>query len=295
MASSTTSLETSVHTLDEGRGPLTFLLIHGLGGSHLNWGPIVRPLAARGRVLVPDLGGFGRTPPGPQGAGVDANLELVARFVRAASPERPVVAVGNSMGGYLAMRLAAEYPSLVAGAVLVNAAAPIPRGAKVDRAVAAMFSSYLVPGLAPALLRARAAKVGPERMVRDMLALCMANPSAVEAEVLDAHIELARARASLPWVYDAFLEAARSVIDALRRRADYVAAFDGVRAPLLVVHGDRDRLVPVEAARALAARRGDVVYAEAAGIGHMPQLEAPGWLLATIDDWLTRSGLAPTT
>jgi pimeloyl-ACP methyl ester carboxylesterase len=64
---------------------------------------------------------------------------------------------------------------------------------------------------------------------------------------------------------------------------------------MLVVHGDRDRLVPVEAARALAARRSDVDYAEASGIGHMPQLDDPRWLLATIDAWLERTGLAAAT
>ena len=124
MPSKTIDLGVRLHHLDEGSGDQTFVLVHGLGGSHLNWSPLVAPLAKRGRVLVPDLGGFGRTPPSPEGASVEANLALLARFVRAVAPDRRVVLVGNSMGGYLSLRMAADHGALVRALVLVDPAGP---------------------------------------------------------------------------------------------------------------------------------------------------------------------------
>ena len=47
----------------------TFVLLHGLGGSHLNWVEAAPGLAGLGRVLAPDLPGFGRSPRGARGHG----------------------------------------------------------------------------------------------------------------------------------------------------------------------------------------------------------------------------------
>jgi pimeloyl-ACP methyl ester carboxylesterase len=286
MPSKTIDLGVRLHHLDEGSGDQTFVLVHGLGGSHLNWSPLIAPLAKRGRVLVPDLGGFGRTPPSTEGASVEANLALLARFVRAVAPDRRVVLVGNSMGGYLSLRMAADHGALVRALVLVDPAAPLPFGGRIDPTVAAMFASYMVPGVAQRLMRRRAAQVGAEGMVRDMMKMCTVDVARIDPAVIDAHIALARERASMPWAIDAFLEAARSVVLAITRRGTYHDAVDAVRAPTLLVHGARDRLVSVDAARALAKRRADWRYVEHHDLGHTPQLEAPGWLLGEMEPWL---------
>src|SRR5436190_15516557 len=59
----------------------TFVLLHGLGGSHVNWRVVAPRLARRGRVLVPDLAGFGRTPRAGRPSTVLANRRLVGRFL----------------------------------------------------------------------------------------------------------------------------------------------------------------------------------------------------------------------
>jgi pimeloyl-ACP methyl ester carboxylesterase len=292
-------LGTAVHMVEHGASALggkasnppapTFVLVHGLGGSLTNWLAVAEPLAARGRVLALDLAGFGRTPPGSIGAGVDANAALLERFVRAMAPGQKVVVVGNSMGGYLGLRLASEHPELVAGLVLVNPALPIPLGTKVDPTVAAMFSTYLLPGVAPILMRRRAAKVGPEGMVRDMFTLCTLDRRRIEARVFDAHVELARARFDWDWTIDAFLEAARSLLPALANRAGFNAMLQRVTAPTLVLHGEHDRLVPADAARALVRQRPDFELVVHPDAGHVLQLETPEWWLAEVGRWLDRT------
>ena len=61
-------------------------------------------------------------------------------------------------------------------------------------------------------------------------------------------------------------------------------------APTLLLQGDRDRLVPVASARAVASLRPDWEYHEFAGAGHVPMLEVPGEFLEVVSDWLSASG-----
>ena len=46
----------------DGPPDTTFVLVHGLGGSHLNWLQVGMGLSGLGRVLALDLPGFGRSP-----------------------------------------------------------------------------------------------------------------------------------------------------------------------------------------------------------------------------------------
>jgi pimeloyl-ACP methyl ester carboxylesterase len=74
-------LDSPVHYLDfGGEGPV-LVLVHGPGGSHVNWlsaGPL---LARRARVLAVDLAGFGHTSPAGRSTRVTANQRLLGRFV----------------------------------------------------------------------------------------------------------------------------------------------------------------------------------------------------------------------
>ena len=58
------------------------VLVHGLGGTHLNWCLLAPLLVPHARVLALDLVGFGLTYPEGRSATVQANAALVARFVR---------------------------------------------------------------------------------------------------------------------------------------------------------------------------------------------------------------------
>src|ERR1700727_675723 len=95
------------------------VLVHGLGGSHLNWVAIAPALAAERRVLALDLAGFGLTPAAGRSATVQSNARLLARFVRDIAGS-PAVLVGNSMGGMISILHAGADPETVAGLVLVD-------------------------------------------------------------------------------------------------------------------------------------------------------------------------------
>jgi pimeloyl-ACP methyl ester carboxylesterase len=278
-------LDGPVHYADFGGAGRPIVLVHGLGGSHANWLRVGPALARHGRTVALDLAGHGRTRSLGRGASVGANRRLLARFLAAVARE-PAVLVGNSMGGYLAIAEAAEEPERVASLVLVDPAVPIAwRG--FDPYVLAIFTAMALPGVGSALMRRRGRR-GAERNVRDLLALCGVDASRLPPDVLEAHVELSRERASYgdPFGKD-FLEAQRSLVARLMRRGHFRAMVDRVRAPALVVQGTRDRLVHVEGARAAAALRPDWRLEVLEGVGHVPQLEVPERFLAIVEPWLT--------
>jgi pimeloyl-ACP methyl ester carboxylesterase len=281
----TVDLDGPVHYADFGGSGRPIVLVHGLGGSHLNWLPVAPRLAAHGRVLAIDLIGHGLTRSLGRSAGVGANRRMLGRFLEEVA-RQPAVLVGNSMGGYLSLAEAAAEPDKVASLVLVDPAVPMARGALFDRHVLALFAGFALPLVGGALIRLRKLR-GPERSVRDVLALCCADPSRVSSEVFDAHVELAREREGYHPDYGRdFLTAQRSLMARLVRRRHFRAMVGRIRARALIVHGQRDRLVLVGAARALARARPDWRLELLDGVGHVPQLEAPERFLKLVEPWI---------
>ncbi|HEU4382122.1 MAG TPA: alpha/beta fold hydrolase [Anaeromyxobacteraceae bacterium] len=283
MKSLTVDLDGPVHYADFGGSGRPIVLVHGLGGSHLNWLPVGKRLAAHGRVLAIDLAGHGRTPSLGRTARIGANLRLLGRFLEAVAGASAVL-VGNSMGGYLAMAEAAAEPHRVDSLVLVDPAVPNTRIRTWDPLVVALFTAYALPGTGAAMMLLRGRR-GAERLVRATLALCCVDASRVSPETVQAHVELARERLASRAGRD-FLAAQRSLMARLIRPRRFYRMVAGIRARALIVQGGSDRLVRVEAARVLAAARPDWRFELLEGVGHVPQLEAPERFLAAVEPWL---------
>src|SRR5690349_14930790 len=114
-----------VHYLDFG-GPADgslLVAVHGLGGSALNWLSVAPLLTTRHRFIAPDLAGHGLTRSNGRSTAVRANRELLHRFVTSVT-DRPVVLLGNSMGGMIALLEAGICPETVARLVLLDPASP---------------------------------------------------------------------------------------------------------------------------------------------------------------------------
>jgi pimeloyl-ACP methyl ester carboxylesterase len=286
MRSRTVDLHGPVHFADFGGEGPTMVLVHGLGGSHLDWMAVGPLLARAARVLAVDLAGFGRTPLGGRSADLLASRALLDRFLDAVAAA-PAILVGNSMGGLLAIMEAAERPEKVAGLVLAAPAQPRPRGTWVDPLVAAMFTAYALPLLGPGFLRLRALLLRPEQQVQTSLRLCCADPARVAPEVVAALVALAHERRALmPWASAAFIDAIRSLVLALSTSSTFDALVESLTPPALLIQGTKDRLVPLAVSRSLAARRPDWSFEVFEDVGHVPQLEAPERFAAAVKRWL---------
>ncbi|MDR0346415.1 MAG: alpha/beta hydrolase [Nocardiopsaceae bacterium] len=280
-----------VHYLDFGGaadGPL-IVCVHGLGGAALNWLSLAPLLTPACRVVAPDLAGHGLTQPAGRGAGVAANRLLLHRFL-AALPSRPVILLGNSMGGMISLLEAGAAPAAVAGLILLDPALPFVL-ARPDPLVLATFAGYLLPGLGRLVPAARRPQ-GPDEVVAGILRLCCADPSRVTADVIARHLELAQQRAAFRGAEQDFLAATRSVVATMGYpgRRDYRRRIRSAGCPVLLIHGTRDRLIPIAAARAAARANPSWTLIQFLGTGHVPQLEAPGETAQAITGWLGSAG-----
>lgn len=268
----------------EGPADATFVLLHGLGGSSLNWVLVAPGLARLGRVLIPDLLGFGETPRAGRGSGLMDQRRLVSAFVRELGSGRVVLA-GNSMGGALAAMTAAVDPEAVDGLVLTNSVFPWARGGWPHPVVMATFVAYRSPMAGEWLVRRRFGPVDPDLAVRASLAMITADARSVPEEMTRLMAAQVKARTRDPDAGPAFLEATRSMLRLGRRPTMAARALDAVRCPVLVLHGRRDRLVPVAFAEAALRNhptwRGRIFP----DLGHVPQIEAPDRWVAEVAAW----------
>jgi pimeloyl-ACP methyl ester carboxylesterase len=286
-------LDGPVHYVDYGGpvdGPL-MLLVHGLGGSLLNWAAIAPTLAESNRVIAIDLVGFGRTQTLGRSTSIHENERLLARFIGEVCGQ-PVVLVGNSMGGLLALLLASARPDLVTGLVLVDPALPVGVSARPDPLVALMFGLYAVPALGNLVMARRRTVLSAEGQALAVLRMCCVDPTRVPRLVLEQHLALAREREEYPDVDAELIVAARSLLLVLSRRGWVRSMMRRISVPVLLLHGDKDRLVPLPAARSVAADNRTWRFEIAHNVGHVPQLEVPEWTIAHILDWLAAEGAA---
>ena len=282
----TVDLDGPVHYIDFGGVGTPLVMVHGLGGNAMNWMAVGPELAKTHHAVALDLAGFGRTPLFRRSAAVGANAALVHRFIEEVIGE-PVVLMGNSMGGHIAILEAADHPRWVSALVLVDPAIP---GVHVRRPAPAMLgvmAALTIPGLAEIVLDRRVRMLGPERLVQETMALVVADQSRVDPALLDAHVQLTRERGNLGRQNSrAFMQATRSLG---LRMADprFWTRVKKISAPTLVVQGDLDRLIPLAAARDLLRRRPDWTLEVIEGVGHVPMMETPDLFVRVVNRWLT--------
>ncbi len=279
---------TWVHTVDWVAPDLDpeavpIVLVHGLGGSTVNWELVGEALsvALRTTVTAIDLPGFGRTRSHDRRADFETHRHVVTNWLR---DHRPATLVGNSMGGAISVSLAARHPELVTGVVLVNAAYPRPNGNLDQLARTAKFATLTLPRAATPIVNARARRLGPDRLVDATMLAVLAEPDRLDTDLRNRLIALAGERRHYPEAAGAYAQSGGTLFRYIvtRMRQD----LDAMSAPTLVMHGRRDQLVPVSFARAVARRRPEWKYIEFADCGHAPQLEAPERFVDAISTWI---------
>jgi len=283
----TVDLDGPVQFLDFGGEGKPLLMVHGLGGAAVNWMAVGPDLAKGHRTFALDLAGFGRTPLFNRSAALGANANLVHRFITEVIGE-PVILMGNSMGGHIAILEAADHPEWVSELILVDPAIPGVHVRRPDPTTLGVVAAVSLPGLAELVIDRRARLLGPERLVERTIAMVAADPARVGGELLEAHMQLTRERSNLGRQNSrAFTQAVRSLG---LRMADprFWTRLKKVEAPTLIVHGELDRLIPLAAARDLVRRRPDWDLEILEGVGHVPMMETPDRFVQIVNQWLAK-------
>jgi pimeloyl-ACP methyl ester carboxylesterase len=237
---------------DRGSGHAVVLL-HGQPGSARDWDAVVDALDDRLRVIVPDRPGYGDAE--PDALGIAGNAREILALLDERGIESATV-VGHSWAGAVALLLAQRHPDRVDGLVL---AASIGPGSLTvfDRLLAA-------PVLGEAL------SWGGTHAVRRFVSRDRGRAFVAGRFGERAPESLRTSLRGQAW--RSFVVEQRAMV---RELPSIVARIADIRAPTVVLAGDRDRIVSAATARALAAGIPSARLAVISGVGHAQPLDAP--------------------
>ena len=267
-------------------GSPAVVAVHGLGGSALNWGLLAPRLAATHRVLAVDLWGHGGSGV-PEGRPALADdLRLLQRFLTEVVGE-PVVLLGHSMGGVLALQHTADHPGTVSRLVLLSP--PVPRSrSRLDRVLLARRALLRLPGVSGLVAR-RLARLSPEQVVDQQLRQATPHVDRLRADGIAAVVAETRSRAGRPDAARAQAAQWAGILDTmalLGHARSWRQTVARVAVPTLWLQGADDPLAEAGSAAALAATRPDWPFEVRAGAGHLLAIEDPAWTAEQIGSWL---------
>ncbi len=257
---------THLHVRDTGpREAPAIVLLHGFGASLHTWEPWANALEATHRVVRFDLPGSGLSGPDPTGLYTEArNLELLAALLDRLGL-RSAALVGNSIGGRIAWRFAAAYPARVTKLVLVS-----PDG------FASPGFAYGKPHAVPVAIEAMRFAL-PAFLLRMSLAPAYGDPAAMTDELAKRYHDLMRA----PGARAAMIARLRQTV-----LADPAPLLPRIAAPVLLVWGEKDAMIPVANAQDYLRLLGNARLVTFPDLGHVPHEEAPARTLAPVAAFL---------
>jgi pimeloyl-ACP methyl ester carboxylesterase len=260
--------------------------VHGLGGSALNWGLVGPRLAHSHRVLAVDLFGHGGSGVPTGRGGLAADLRMLHRFLTEVVAE-PVVLLGHSMGGVLAMQHTADHPETVSRLVVLSPPVPGSPG-RTDRALLAKRALLRFPGVAGRVAR-ELARLTPEQVVERQLRQATPHVDRIPAEGIAAVVAQTRERSGLPDANRAQAVQWAGILDTmalLGHAGAWRETLGRITVPTLWLQGADDPLADAGKAAALAATRPDWPFSVRAGVGHLMAIEDPEWTAEQIIGWL---------
>ncbi|WP_129786591.1 alpha/beta fold hydrolase [Promicromonospora panici] len=249
------------------------VLLHGFRGDHHGLEPIVAHLLSDRpdlRITVPDLPGFGASPPLPEERHDVPGYAAWARdLVREVAPEGAAALAGHSFGSVVAaaaMSGATFAAPLARALVLIN---PIPRPPLSGRGRMGVGATAVVHSLAGALPEAAGTTLLRHGALTRIASVAMVRTPD---------------RAMRRWIHEehdryfAGFATRRSLLEAFRASItgsvrEWAA---GIDVPSLLVGGARDDLAPASDQRDLVALFDDARLVLVPGVGHLTHYETPG-------------------
>jgi pimeloyl-ACP methyl ester carboxylesterase len=243
--------EVELAVIEAGSGP-PLLLVHGFPLDHSMWSEQLSALAARHRVIAPDLRGFGSSSATPGVVTMERMADDLAELLTAMGIAEPVTFCGLSMGGYIAWQFWRRHAARLRALVLCDtrAIADAPDAAKNRLTLAERVeregTATVAEAMVPKLFGPDVHKNHPERVEAMRRVILAANPVGIAA-ALRGMAERPSAEAWLP----------------------------EIRVPALLVVGRDDAISPAAEMRTIADRMPNARFVEILAAGHMSPLENP--------------------
>jgi magnesium chelatase accessory protein len=250
------------------------VLLHGTGAATHSWRSLMPLLAHEYRVIAMDLPGHGFTRGKPPGGLTLPGMAKAVAALLAAMEATPSLLVGHSAGAAIALTLARQYPKMPRLVGINPALSPFPGFfAPLFQTLArALVLNPLVPRL---FARSKRTVAETEPF------LFRATGSRIDAEGLRAYTVLlgnaAHCRGAVEMMAGWDLEALQRDLP-------------GITAPVLLIHGARDRTVPTSSVEQARKSMQDARLVLLAGLGHLAHEERPDLVAEAIGSFAPASG-----
>jgi pimeloyl-ACP methyl ester carboxylesterase len=258
---------TSLRVRDTGpRDAPVLIMLHGFGSSLETWEPWAHSLSARYRVVRFDLPGCGLSEPDRTVDYSDTRSIALTRGLMDHLGIKRAALIGNSIGGRIAWRFAAEIPDRTSKLVLISpdgfASPGFQYGRPPQIAMVFQLMKYFLP----------------RALVRMNLATAYADPTRLTEPVVDRYYDLLLAPGNRG-----------AMIDRMRQTLlkDPTPILRQIRTPTLLVWGMQDRLIPYANSADYMAALPNAKLVSFAHLGHVPQEEAPAESLMPVEKFLT--------
>ena len=237
--------------------PDILLLVHGLGHDAADiWEPFVPELSARFHVIAPDLPGFGRSTRANKLYSPDNYAQFVY-WLMGRFPDKPIYLVGHSLGGAIALNVAARYDERLERVILIDSVGLLHR-----LAVSQHFVRDLIRFDLPFFSHEVESRLGR------IAGLVLEKTSRVP---LDPDLVLATAATR-----EKFLGADPGQIAALALvQTDFTGMLSRVNVPVWLIWGDQDQIAPLRIATILDWNLSHSHLTLLNGLGHVPMNEDP--------------------
>lgn len=257
------------------------LLLHGFGASVGHWRHNIHPLGSERSVYALDLLGFGASAKPQVDYSIDLWVDQVIDFW-ATHIQQPVVLVGHSVGGLVALLAAYRRPEMVKGLCLISCAdgphpeeLPAPLEWLVQGLCELVIAVLGNPFTYPPLFR----WLRQPEVLRGWIENVYKNKAAVDEELIQIFLQPAFDEGA-EYV---FLDAFRAVFT--RRFESPKRVLPRLRLPILLIWGQQDPAVPSFLADQFKKWQPTLTLIKLPGIGHCAHDELPGWVNALIGEW----------
>eukprot|EP00611_Tribonema_gayanum_P024804 TRINITY_DN5544_c0_g1_i1.p1 TRINITY_DN5544_c0_g1~~TRINITY_DN5544_c0_g1_i1.p1 ORF type:complete len:360 (+),score=115.52 TRINITY_DN5544_c0_g1_i1:148-1227(+) len=270
------------------------LLVHGFGASCYHWRYNVPELAKHYDVYAIDMLGFGQSDKPLLDYSAELWRDQVCAFTREIIGKETVVA-GNSLGGYTALAAAAQFPELIRGCVLLNAAGrfdspmDVVKEVALEEEKATLNLAEKFMGKAKEALQRAAITASfyytkqPLRIKQVLTQVYSVNPKNVDDEL----VESIRFPALDPNAPEVFYRVITKNGSGPSKTVNTLLA--ELKTPLMLLWGEKDPWISSKAADRIQQLHPEAVRVSI-DAGHCPHDEAPEAVNAALLDWLDSIG-----
>lgn len=254
----------------------TIVVIHGYRGTHHGLERVIAHLPGY-RFIVPDLPGFGKSEPLPQGAhDIEGYAEAIATFIKQLSLEGSVV-IGHSMGSIVAAELAKTHPELLQSLILINPIAAHPlQGASGLIVAPSIFYHWLGGKGLPTQLGRKLLNSKTFLLFGSVL-MAKTHDKQLRSLIHANHLTHMTEYDNPAMLYEAYLG---SLSGTVTDRAPHITV------PTLLIAGDKDDLAPPVTQKRLVQQLPGAELVVIDNVGHLIHYETPSEAAEAIDRFI---------